>query len=199
MACKARHDLAPMKPHLHQYSSPTCPCLDALTWVPPLSMTALCTWMLSPSLHKENLHSACRCQLFHEGSPDSSSKQTASLFVRKYFLTKYFILTFPFHYSAFTTLYGNYLAFLLPPWVQWQFLLCLCTLQCLSSDLTSSTFSTSIWWLNRSSRTRTPISEYSFSAYTNTAGYLKTKQFIVWQRLREVNMNIINCRASQNL
>lgn len=128
MACKARHDLAPMKPHLHQYSSPTCPSLDSLTWVPPLSMTALCTWMLSPSLHKENLHSACRCQLFHEGSPDSSLKQTASLFVRKYFLTKYFILTFPFHYSAFTTLYGNYLAFLLPPWVQWQFFLCLCTL-----------------------------------------------------------------------
>lgn len=116
MACKARHDPAPMKPHLHQYSSPTCPSLDALTWVPPLSMTALCTWMLSPSLHKENLHkenlhSACRCQLFHEGSPDSSSRQTTSLFVRKYFLTKYFILTFPFHYSAFTTLHDNYWLF----------------------------------------------------------------------------------------
>ena len=189
---------------LWSHISTSTPAPPALAWMPSPEFL-LFLWQLfvlgcSPLLStRKTSTQPADVSSSMKAPPDSSSKQTASLFVRKYFLTKYFILTFPFHYSAFTTLYGNYLAFLLPPWVQWQFLLCLCTLQCLSSDLASSTFSTSIWWLNRSSRTRTPIGEYSFSAYTNTAGYLKTKQFIVWQRLREVNMNIINCRASQNL
>ena len=87
------------------------PTLPALPWMPsPEFLLFLSQFPLlgcSLLLCKENLHSAFRYQLFPEASPDSLIKANRFLIC----VPKHFRQTFPLHYSAFTTLYGNYLTF----------------------------------------------------------------------------------------
>ena len=159
---------------LWSHISTSGPVPPALPWMPSpeflLFLSQLPLLGCSLLLCKENLPSAFRYQLFHEGSPD--------LLKANHFLicvSKHFIRTFPLHYSAFTTLYGNYLTFCSHPEASGSFCFvfkpsCVCLLIWLQEP------SQQVFGESTCHPALGHWSEYSFSAYTNTAGYLKTRQ-----------------------